>query len=187
VALRIVPAGEDMLVPLRILGRDDAEQPWTVAGKGIAARNGDDIVLDGGPYRLLRIAADPQSPGFSVAPALRIGFVPRDMMFLTAGRAPFTLALGRAGAGDAYLPVEALMTQGGGRPPGLAQVVAPPARLTLARASDTGRDARRTMLWLILLGATALLAGLAWLLWRKQSVDDEAGLVDRPARDVGRP
>jgi hypothetical protein len=186
-ALRIEPAGEDMLVPVRILGRDDAEQPWNVLGEGIAAGQGDAITLDGRPYRLLRIAADPRSPGFSAAPALRIGFVPRDLMFLTAGRAPFTLAAGRAGAGDAYLPVEALMTQAAGRPPGLADVAARPVRVTLADAGDDGRDARRTVLWLILLTATALLAGLVWLLWRGRSADGEAGLVDHPARDVDQP
>ena len=49
---------------------------------------------------------------------------------------------------------------------------APPATLALAPPEDGG-PRRQLVLWAVLLGATALLGGMAWLLWRRAATGSE--------------
>lgn len=165
-ALAITPAAADALVPVRILGRDDAEQPWTPLGQGIAAHTTRTISLNGDAFRLLRIEADSRSSGFTATPSLRLGFAPADIVFLAGGTAPYTLAAGRAGDTNRYLPLDSLAADAGNRPPALAQVAAAPARVALDAAADPQRGSRQLLLWAVLLAATGLLAALAWRLSR---------------------
>lgn len=173
-ALRVLPTGGDVLLPVRILGRDDAEQPWTLLGTGIAAHVANAIPLTGGAFRTWRIETNAGSPGFTTPPALRIGFPARDILFLAAGAPPYTLAMGRADDPDAYLPAASLMTQAAGQPVATARSSTSPVHLALADPADAGRSSRQALLWLILLGATALLAALAWLLWKNRPADPRA-------------
>ena len=172
-AIRIVPTGGDVIVPVRILGRDDREQPWTLLGEGTAARPGTNaaaagIALGRQAYRTLRIEADPRSAGFTASPALTFDFARREIVFLATGKPPYVLAAGRAGAPAAYLPLASIMTQ------------ATDDKLTTATAMKTAGNtavrlepvggtggARQALLWSILIGATALLGAMAWLLWRR--------------------
>lgn len=165
-ALAITPTTADALVPVRILGRDDAEQPWTPLGQGIAARTTRSIALTRGPFRLLRIEADDRSSGFTATPTLRLGFAPADIVFLAAGTPPYTLAAGRAEDTNHYLPLDSLTAEAGARPLAVAQVADEPVRVALASATDPQRGSRRMLLWAILLAATALLGTLAWRLAR---------------------
>jgi hypothetical protein len=174
--LRIVPAGDDVIVPVRILGRDDAEQPWTPVGEGVAARptaGGEAAAIAlSGAFRTLRIEADARTPGFTAAPALRLGFARRELLFLAAGSAPFTLAVGRTGMPDVYLPAESLMTQAGGAPAAIARAAPASARVALAHPGDARAQGRRWLLWVMLLLATAVLAALAWVLFQRGSGSD---------------
>ena len=171
--IRVVPAGEDALVPVRILGRDDAEQPWTLLGEGVAARPAAFIALNSATVRTLRIEADARSPGFTSAPAVRFGFVPAALLFLAAGTPPYTLAAGRTGVADAYLPAGSLLGQASGGPVAVATARGTPPRLMLA--APEGAGSRRLVLWAALLLATALLAGLAWRLWRTEAIGTAEG------------
>lgn len=168
-ALAITPVAADTLVPVRILGRDDAEQPWTPLGQGIAAHTTRTIALSGNTFRLLRIEADSRSSGFTATPSLRLGFAPADIVFLAGGTPPYTLAAGRAEDTNRYLPLGSLTADSGGVPPALAQVAAVPARVALAAAADPQRGSRQLLLWAVLLTATALLTALAWRLLRNGS------------------
>jgi hypothetical protein len=140
-------------------------------GEGTATR-GDgaatDIALREGVFPMMRIEADERSPGFTALPTLRIGFDPRAIAFVAAGRPPFTLAVGRAGAADAFLPLASLMTQAAGRPPAVASVDARAEALPLAAPDNAGGARRQVILWAVLIVATALLAGMAAVLWRRQ-------------------
>lgn len=165
--IRVVPASGDLLVPVRVLGRDDGEHPWTLLGTGIAARATAAITLNGAAFRTLRIEADPRGPGFTASPTLRFGFAPRALLFLAAGMPPYMLAVGKAGTADAYLPAESLLAQAQGKPVAVATAAGGPARVALAAIDETRARSRRLILWAVLLLATGLLAGLAWLLWKR--------------------
>ena len=182
--IRIGLRGEDIVLPVRVLGRDDREQPWTLLGQGIASRARGDaagdrgIALEGGTFRTMRIEAAPQTPGFTAAPAIRFEFAPRDIVFLAAGTPPYALAAGRAGAPDAYLPLADLVGQATGAPLLATAKSAPTAPLALAPAGDAGGNKRQAVLWAILLAATALLGGMAWALWKRAPAtnpDEPAG------------
>lgn len=167
--MTLVPAG-DAIVPVRIFGRDDAEQPWTPLGEGVAARvggaaRGGTIALDGATPQLLRIEADARTDGFVDAPMLTLRFAPAGIVF-AAGAPPMTLAAGRADAADRFLPL-ASITGGappvaGGLPTARLEAIAPPA-LDLA-PDRAGFPPGRLALWAVLLAATGLLGWMAWRL-----------------------
>ncbi|WP_380781719.1 DUF3999 family protein [Sphingomonas sp. R86520] len=167
-SLRVMPAADDGIIPVRILGRDDREQPWTLLGRGIAsADDARDIALDGGTPHEIRIEADARSAGFAAAPRLRIGFAARSLIFLASGTAPFTLSAGRSDAKDLFLD-QGDITDGRDSP-GAAQIASvPEPSIRLLPLAPEEVSLRSILLWGVLLGATALLAGIAWLLWRQQ-------------------
>lgn len=173
-SLQVIPTGSDVIIPLRVFARDNREQPWTLLGDGTAARRNagetpQDIMLSGRSFRFLRIEADERSAGFTSPPALLLGFTPRAIMFLTAGRAPFTLAVGRPGAVDPYLPLESVMTQALGKAVPVASATPTNTVLQLEPVRDEQASQRQALLWIVLLAATALLAAMAWLLWRSSA------------------
>ncbi|SFR96447.1 DUF3999 family protein [Sphingomonas jatrophae] len=156
------PTAGEALVPVRILARDDGEQPWRVLGAGVSGASAP-IMLNGAATTMLRIEAT--SAAFRAAPALRIGFTPRALLFLAAGRPPYTLAVGQPNAADTYLPAATLAGQGVA--PREARLSAPPARLSLSPPASSG-NGRKLLLWAVLLAATAALGAMAWAVWRKQ-------------------
>ncbi len=167
--LEIIPTGNDVIVPVRVFGRDDREQPWTLIGSGTAARATPSrgITLNGRAYRTVRIEADRRSTGFTSPPAVRLGFSSRAILFLAAGKPPYILTSGRADAPDVYLPVSALMSQASGGPVPSATTAAAEFMLRLAPVKDATSVRRQTLLWGLLLAATALLAAMAWVLWKR--------------------
>lgn len=168
--IRIVPRGDDVLVPVRVLGREDAEQPWTLLGTGTAARAAPaDIALGDHGFRTLRIEPDARTPGFTAPPAIRFGFAARDALFLAAGSGPYVLAAGKAGASDAYLPTDSLIAQAGGKPPAAAVANAADRRVILPAVADGSIDRRKAALWAVLLLATAMLGLFAWTLWHRNA------------------
>ncbi|SFN85924.1 DUF3999 family protein [Sphingomonas sp. OK281] len=178
--LGIITTGNDVLVPVRVFGRDDREQPWTLIGSGTAARATAEatpsrgIALNARAYRTVRIEADQRSTGFTSPPAVRLGFSSRAILFLAAGKPPYILTSGRANAPDVYLPAGALMSQASGGPVPSATTAAVEFVLRLAPVHDATAVRRQTFLWGLLLAATALLAAMAWVLW-KRSVAAQPG------------
>jgi hypothetical protein len=169
-AIRIVPTGADLIVPVTISGRDTNELPWDRIGTGVArATDPAPIALSGTPYRTIRIEADERTAGFSAPPTIQLVFAPKSIAFLAAGQAPYTLAAGRTGAATPYLALDSLVDDAGRALPD-AVVAAPETRLDLMPVERSGlADGRSWLLWAILIGATGLLAGMAWLLWRRNT------------------
>ncbi|HXH15729.1 MAG TPA: DUF3999 family protein [Sphingomonas sp.] len=166
--LSVVVAPDEGVIPVRILGRDDREQPWTVLGAGLATSDGTrGITLSGDTPRVMRIEADSRSPGFATAPKLRFGFTERRVTVLTSGTAPFTLAAGRADAKNVFLQQNDLT---GDQPTlGTARATANPMPPLLLQTADVeGAATRSLILWGVLLSATVLLGAVAWLLWRQR-------------------
>ena len=116
-ALRITPPGGDVLIPLRVLGRNERSQPWTPLASSVLFRlqtaggvqTSGPVALPGLAFRELQLQADAKTPGFGAPPAISLQFEPVQIVFLASGGGPFVLAAGRAGTAGAYLPMASLI------------------------------------------------------------------------------
>jgi Protein of unknown function (DUF3999) len=192
-ALKITPQASNVLVPVRVLGRNDRNQPWAVLASAVVYRLapaasgqvGDQVnapvELRSGPMREIRIEADKKTAGFAEAPDIALQFEPAQIIFLASGQGPFTLAVGLAGDGkllSPYLPLASLIP--GYQPMQentLAAAQADVARidgavaaagpLVAAQPASDGLPSRSLLLWGILLAGTLALALMAWALHRQ--------------------
>ena len=173
--LVVVPV-EDAVLPIRVLGRPDGEQPWRLVGEGTAARIGggarrEMIAIDRAGVRQLRIEADARTDGFARSPALTLRLAPAAVVF-AVGPTPVTLAAGRAGGEDRFLPLGAVLRggEGAGALP-VATVEWTDQALALVPA-QVGR--RGWLLWGMLLLAVAVLGWMAARLVRGRQATDQA-------------
>ncbi len=205
-ALAITPPGSNVLIPVRVLGRNHREQPWSSLASAVVykmATGGKEqasgpIELGGASVREFKIEADSKTPGFAAAPEVALQFEPVQLVFLASGQGPFTLAAGLPGAtaaASAFLPLASLVPgyqpqQENSLP--LAQVdVAraditggPPAggALVPAAAVSSGVSLRSAVLWGVLVAGVAALALMAWLLLRQtQQADKQAAAAPTDA------
>ncbi len=205
-ALTLTPPGSNVLIPVRVLGRNHREQPWSPLASAVVykmATGGKEqasgpIELGGASVREVKIEADAKTPGFAAAPEVALQFEPVQLVFLASGQGPFTLAAGLTGptaAASAFLPLASLVPgyqphQENSLP--LAQVdVAraditggPPAggALVPAAAVSSGVSLRSAVLWGVLVAGVAALALMAWLLLRQtQQADTQAAAAPTDA------
>lgn len=178
-ALKIKPAGDNILLPVRVLGRQDAGQPWTMLTASVIYKlqtagklqTSAAIELPPTAYREIKIEADKKTQGFSAPPEISLEFEPVQVVALVNGPAPFTLAAGLANATAPYLPMQSLMPDY--RP---AQENSLPlaktdgaAALVPASAGRDGMPTRNIILWAVLLLAAAALGVMAWMLLKQNA------------------
>lgn len=166
-------AGLETLMAVRVLGRNHGEEPWALLGEGVARDGGEPIALSGERMRDLRIEADARTSGFVAPPSIRFGFAPHSIAFAASGAPPFTLAVGRAGTPDVYLPLTTLGAREESPLPITDVRASKSALFALLPPEDRGLG-RRVIMWAVLLGATALLGAIAWLLWRRTTAESGA-------------
>jgi hypothetical protein len=186
-ALKITPQGSNVLVPIRVLGRNNREQPWALLASSVVYRLGTTgkeqasgpVELRGASVREVKIEADAKTPGFAAAPEITLQFEPAQVVFLASGQGPFTLAAGLAGpsgAAGAFLPMASLIPNY--QP--LQENTLPLAQADVAKAEapggsgglagplvagapqEGGLPTRSLVLWGILLLGVLALAGMAW-------------------------
>jgi len=179
--VRIALASDNALARITLFARlsDAPEAVWTRIATQTAfrLRQGNDVLRnDDIAIQLARRAKAfriESANAIAEAPDLMLGYRPDSVVFLAEGAGPYTLAVGSASARHADYPVDAALTSlraslGKDWQP-------PPAALGQAKAS--GGEAvlkaapppvpwRRWVLWAILVGGAALIAGLAMSLLR---------------------
>lgn len=198
-ALKITPQGSNVLVPVRVLGRNDRTQPWSPLASAVVYKmtmggkeqSNAPIELGGASVREVKIEADAKTPGFAAAPEIALQFEPAQLVFLASGQGPFTLAAGLTDAttsAGAFLPLASLVpgyqpTQESTLPVALADVAraditggapAGSALVSAATASD-GLPLRSWVLWGVLLAGVGALALMAWLLLRQTRQAGDSG------------
>ena len=191
-AIGITPQGSNVLVPVRVLGRNGNQQPWTSLAQavvyslqtaGVDQRSAA-ITLpsyQGNSWRDIRVEADTKTPGFTAPPAVSVEFDPVQLVFVASGDAPFTLAAGlpatdAQAAASAYLPLQSLVpgyqpAQENTLPLARTEVAAAGAANVPAsvQAPDlSNKTSTKTMvLWGVLLAGVLALGLMAWALARQ--------------------
>ena len=191
-AIGITPQGSNVLVPVRVLGRNSNQQPWTSLAQavvyslqtaGVDQRSAA-ITLpsyQGNSWRDIRVEADTKTPGFTAPPAVSVEFDPVQLVFVASGDAPFTLAAGlpatdAQAAASAYLPLQSLVpgyqpAQENTLPLARTEVAAAGAANVPAsvQAPDlSNKTSTKTMvLWGVLLAGVLALGLMAWALARQ--------------------
>ncbi len=181
-ALVLVSSMPNTLLPVRILGRNDAKQSWRQLGQTLVYRLGADdtaptnapLNLAGASVRQLRVET---SNGMALdAAGLQASaeFRPLQVLFMASGPGPFVLAAGRAQTPAAALNLSDLQAV---VPANTEQLpMARIAQVTLStpkkEAADTSwwgaitssTNQRAWALWGILIAGVVLLGGVAWKL-----------------------
>ena len=191
-ALKITPQGSNVLVPIRVLGRNDRNQPWALLASAVVYRmttagkeqTSGPVELQGASVREMKIEADLKTPGFAAAPEIVLQFEPAQLIFLASGQGPFTLAAGLAsstGAAGAFLPMASLIPgykaqQENALPVAQADVskaditggsAGAAGPLVAAQPASQGVPTRTLVLWGVLLVGALALGLMAWVLLKQ--------------------
>jgi hypothetical protein len=173
-AVRIDPAEAGLVVPVRILGRARADDPWRALGAGTAARLPGGLAEDGfiplaaGPTAQLKVEAVAPSEGFPTPPRVTVALAPQALLFVASGNAPYRLTVGEAKVEPAWLSQAALAPLlGAAALESLPAAVVANGPTVLAATPLEESVPRRTIwLWAALGAGVLVLAGMAWRLAR---------------------
>lgn len=184
-ALRLSTTQDNTLVPVRILGRNDATQPWRLLAQGVLFRLGSDspgavnppIPLGGASVRHLRVEALQGMPLPNSNLQATAEFEPVQLAFLASGTGPFELAVGRAHTPAAAVHASLLSAVVPGKLQDLPQAEITQVRPAPGVAGDSvlqrllpaGTEPRSVLLWAVLLAGVLVLAGVAYALLRQLS------------------
>lgn len=166
-AIRLTEGSSDGVIPVKLYGRDQADDPWTLLSATTLRPGPGGNVLDhsGPPMASYRLEADSRTAGFSTAPKLELLLDPVELLVALSGTPPYRLAVGQAAAPATYLTLAEIAPQAS-RPKLTALPQAKPAVpvTTLpvialeAGAADGALEPRKLVLWAALLLGTLVLA-----------------------------
>ena len=163
-----------------MVGRSEGKGAWRPLAQGLLYRlpeNGteirqDELQLPGWPVQQLRLQVDPRGGGLGTEPpTVQVAVRASQLVFLQRGSAPYRLALGRAGAHSAALPLTTLIPAY--QPQrlqqlGHAELLAEATLSTrLEATAAAGGDWKRWGLWAVLLLGVGMLALMAISLLRR--------------------
>lgn len=179
--LQLVAQQQNVLVPVRVLGRSQAGEPWRQLGHTVVYRlNGSDganinptLALHSPAPRWLRVEATHGMRLEGIGLSAEVAFEPVDAVFVAGGSGPYQLAAGAKEIASAALPLSMIAGAVSGKIDTLpaAKVVksestAPAAPGAFAQMLPAGVDTRAAMLWGVLILGVLLLGGVAWSLMR---------------------
>jgi hypothetical protein len=168
---------------VRILGRNDASQPWRLLGQTVVYRLGTagsestnpPAAMHGASATRLRIESTTGSDLAAAQLQAVAEFEPVRLVFAATGAGPFEIAAGRANNAQAALPLAAIASALGTRK--VEDLPAATVGAAVIQAADAGPLARvwpggegpnkTTVLWAVLLAGVVLLAAVAWSLLRQ--------------------
>jgi len=186
--LRLELPEPNTIVPVEVLVRDKAEQPWRSVARSMVYRlrqpageiASPDLSVGASTGRLWMIRVDQRGGGLgSGMPSLNAGWAPHQLVFAARGAPPFTLAYGNRGAQGSSLPIESLIPgyrEDAGASVRVAKTGAQPTvnvqSATAQPQKELGGEARlqeqidwkRWSLWGVLGMGVLVLGAMAWRL-----------------------
>ncbi len=184
-ALHLSTSRDNALVPVRILGRNDAAQPWRLLAQTVVYRLGTAaqpstnpaVVLGGASVRWLRVEAS-QGMALPVADLqAALEFEPVQLVFLTTGKPPFELVAGHPRSTPSAISSAVLASAMATKLEDLPSASIANVRLQPASATGStlqgwlpaGTEQRSVALWAVLLVGVLVLGGVAYTLLRQLS------------------
>ena len=191
--LRVLLPQLNSVVPVTLLTRSRSEDPWRAIGSFTVYRLKQDGVefsnpdLAASPARQLLLRVDNRGGGLgSGAPRLEIGWIPHHLVFAARGAGPYRLAFGSAQAKAAAYPITSLVPDyGDGSSDAVRRLIGAATLGTVTTAGGEAQlrpplDARRWVLWGVLLAAVLLLGVMAYRLWRQLGSGERDRKPDQP-------
>lgn len=169
-ALRIVLAGNEGVVPVRLYSRAAAEQQWRpILGATLRSGRDNRLPLDGASGTQFRLVADSRTAGFAAVPQIMLDYAEVIMLTRLSGRPPYRLAAGLPTAPRSLLTSTDIVPRGNpGEVPRATPTAGPAPTIDIAPAQDGGPlGGRKAVLWLVLLGGVAMLGFAVLRLLRK--------------------
>jgi hypothetical protein len=179
-ALAIETPRDNTLVPVRVLGRDEASQPWRLLGQTVVYRIGQEgdrvnnppLELHGASVRSLRIQS---ANGVALAPVqlrARAEFDPPQLMFVASGPGPYALTAGHRNAAVAALPAATITGMLGAKKIDDVPLATAGPAVEAPLAAGVfdwlpGTPGRQAVLWAVLIAGVMVLGGVAWSLLRQ--------------------
>lgn len=175
-----IATADNSVVQWTLLSRDDANQPWQVrAGPWVAYQLQDSAARRQSQAQSLavptrdrywRLTAAQAQPG--QAPALKLGYQPEALVFLSQGEPPFSVAAGSVRAARTDAPVGTVIAQlreqhGAQWQPAQATVQGAAQVLAGDAAVQPARDWKRWLLWGLLVLGVLVVGGFAVSLLRQ--------------------
>lgn len=183
VALHLQAPQDNTLLPVRILGRSDAAQPWRALASSVVYRldtvghgtHNPPTPLHGASVRALRVEPVQGQPLPTGGLQATVEFAPLQVAFLASGSGPFVLAAGRAQTPAATVDAGLL---GSVSPAKLAELPAATVAAVQFRPKGAlesgppmglvpGVPLRTVLLWLVLGIGVLALGGVAYALMRQ--------------------
>jgi Protein of unknown function (DUF3999) len=174
VAIHVRMTGKDGVLPLRLLGRNIADEPWSLlAVAGLRQDVGyAKLALNDQEKTLFRIEADRRSAGFSQPPSLSFEYDPISLLAAFNGDAPYHLAIGNSAAPPAFFAAADLTEMRAPFPRAKVNVgTADQRAIVIVSAPRSGPAPRTILLWLSLVIGVAALAYVAYRLMKPHNPD----------------
>jgi hypothetical protein len=188
--LELATPRDNTLVPLRLLGRNQASEPWRPLASTLVYRLGapgqqavnTPVALPVASVRWLRAEATHGARLESIALTVRAQFEPLEVVFPAGDGGPYTLAAGRPATPQAALPLGMLASTTATPIAALPLVTVGAAQSSPAPAPGWWSpwlprhvDGKTASLWLVLALGVLLLGGVAWALLRQLNAKRDTG------------
>jgi hypothetical protein len=165
-AIRLIESGPDGVIPVKLYGRNQTDDPWTLLSATTLRPGSGGNALDhsGSPMASYRLEADRRTAGFSSAPKLELLLDPVELLVALSGTPPYRLAVGQVAAPPSYLTLAEIGPQAS--PLELANLpqarlagpLEPPVIALESGSADGALEPRKLVLWAALLLGTLTLA-----------------------------
>jgi hypothetical protein len=183
-AIRLTQTAPDGVLPLTLDAHDDQTQEWRMVSLATSRQQGTStmLTLPAHGARAYRIEADKRTSGFSAAPRIELLYEPQELLIAFNRVPPYTLHTGNASAtSTSFLDIDQITPNGIPEDIKTAKIdgAQPIPTVSVAPGGKGGAHlGRKSVLWLVLLLGTAVLAFALYRLMRAPAVagnSDENG------------
>ena len=168
-AMRVRMASSDGVMPVQLLGRENAEAPWALLAMASLKQGGPGARLEIGnaSARLLKLEGDSRSAGFSKTPSVELEYEPVIVAAAFNGDGPYRLVVGNPAARPKAFALSDITNAPGPLPEARVIGAQPLVAIDLDKSAGLSSFPLKVVaLWTALVAGVVLLAFAAYRLMR---------------------